>query len=488
MASFALFHGLGFAFKKADDTDSPSDVDAVALTGFAGADASLWRTLVGTSIQERAVAAGVFAKTTAIALLVMAAVVCGHAFFLHGAIEPGHMSGLAVGTVLLGVLVSTVLLLQRRLQERTALLGLTSDMVHGFSMLHRPDGEILHASPSCGRFTGYSVREFLVKPGRIHDLIHPEDRASWLACEERLAGGLRAAPIRIRLVSREGHEGWFRVERDMVVDGQGNPLALRSRFEDISVRVASELAMDEAHAQARVGEAAKTRFLANMNHEMRTPLNSIIGFSDILANEILGPTGRPEYREYARDINTSGRNLLDRVTQILELAKLESGAVDLRETSMNVPLVIASCQRLLSDVARAGGVTLGLESEPGLPSLFADDRRVRDMLLRLLGNAIKFTPAGGHVALTAHVDAKGGIVLSVVDTGIGIATKDLPRVMAAFEQADGSITRRYEGVGLGLPLCRRVAELHGGTLTVRSEPERGTAVTIRFPESRTLRT
>jgi len=261
--------------------------------------------------------------------------------------------------------------------------------------------------------------------------------------------------------------------------------AAQRRLEDQEVnllRLAGDLkiARDEAEAANR----AKTEFLATMSHELRTPLNAIIGFSEIIQTEALGPVGSVKYRDYASDIHESGHHLLDLINDILDLSKVESGLAELHEEDIAVPELTRSVWRLVQQRAEKQGVRLVLELPEEPPSLYADLRKLKQILVNLMSNAIKFTEAGGEVAMKVWYRCDSGYVFQVVDTGIGIALEDIPKALSQFGQVDSSLGRRHEGTGLGLPLTKALVELHGGSLDLQSRPGHGTTVTVRFPAER----
>jgi signal transduction histidine kinase len=194
--------------------------------------------------------------------------------------------------------------------------------------------------------------------------------------------------------------------------------------------------------------------------------------------------GRREYKEYARDIHNSSIHLLQIINDILDVSKIEAGMQTLHEANVEFASVVQSCCRLVAAKAAALEITLNVEVPNDLPSLWADERMLKQVTLNLLSNALKFTPKAGTITMRAHVDDLGGLVFIVSDTGIGIAAADFDKIFRPFGQVDSSLTRRFEGTGLGLPLTRGLVELHGGTVTLESEVGRGTAVTIRLPDRR----
>ncbi|MEE9153064.1 MAG: PAS domain S-box protein, partial [candidate division NC10 bacterium] len=242
----------------------------------------------------------------------------------------------------------------------------------------------------------------------------------------------------------------------------------------------------EARDQAESANRAKSEFLANMSHELRTPLNAIIGFSELTINEMFGPVGNSTYLEYARDINGAGQHLLDLINDILDLCKIESGAGELREEDVMVRYTVRSVLTLVKERAREGGVELVLEAPDGLPALWADERKLKQILVNLLSNGIKFTNAGGRVVLKIWCRMDSGYVFQVIDTGIGMALEDIPTALAAFQQVDSDLDRKYEGTGLGLPLTKALVEMHGASLDLQSEVGVGTTVTVRFPAERIM--
>jgi len=241
----------------------------------------------------------------------------------------------------------------------------------------------------------------------------------------------------------------------------------------------------EARLIAESANRSKSQFLANMSHELRTPLNAVIGFSEMMRDEVLGPLGNEKYKEYAEDIAGGGRHLLSLINDILDIAKIEAGKVELSESEVDFAEIARSCLTLLRE--RAGGKSIRLLNAlpPNLPKILGDERRLKQVLLNLLSNAVKFTEDGGEVRLLAEVD-QAGFRFVVEDTGIGIAEDDIARVLTPFAQADMDLARRHEGTGLGLPLAKSFLELHGGKLAIDSQEGVGTRILCTLPQDRLL--
>jgi signal transduction histidine kinase len=241
-------------------------------------------------------------------------------------------------------------------------------------------------------------------------------------------------------------------------------------------RLAAELTKSEAE------NLAKSEFIANLSHELRTPLNAVIGFSDIMMNESFGPMGSPKYKEYAGDIQKAGHCLLTLINDILDMSRAEVGQLTLNLEPVDVRETINDAVRMFHEKARKKGVALSTEFAPDFPRLRTDERRLRQVLLNLISNAVKFTAAGGTVAVKGGVDpVNGAFVLVVSDNGVGIDMADLEKIMDRYGDVRNTRTGLEPGTGLGLPLTQRIAEALGAKFELRSTRKIGTAVTLRFP-------
>jgi PAS domain S-box-containing protein len=252
---------------------------------------------------------------------------------------------------------------------------------------------------------------------------------------------------------------------------------------DISAQLAHATELKEATRAAQVANRTKSEFLANMSHELRTPLNAIIGFSEVIEGQLLGENVARD-RDYAREIRLAGRHLLEIINDILDLSKIEAGRLDLQEAPLDLALLIESCLRLMKERAERGRVTLIAEAANGLPLLLADELKIKQILINLISNSVKFTPIGGRVTVRAAMRPDGRLELSVSDTGIGMKQEDIPKALTVFGQVDSGTARLHEGTGLGLPLAHKLAELHQAEFQIESAPGVGTVVTILFPAQR----
>ncbi|MDR3535437.1 MAG: ATP-binding protein [Acetobacteraceae bacterium] len=260
----------------------------------------------------------------------------------------------------------------------------------------------------------------------------------------------------------------------------GNDVSLRV---DITAQKQLQQALEEARAAAETSDRMKSQFLASVSHELRTPLNAVINFARLIAEEIHGPLGATEYRGYAQDIRDSGTHLLGLIDELLDLARAQAGRLTIQEGLLDPSALVRTVCRVLGPEAVGAGVSLSWEAPAERWSVRGDPVRLRQVLLNLVGNAIKFTASGGTVRVSLAVTDDGALRITVRDNGVGIAAEDLGRVMRPFEQVHAG---RAPGIGLGLPLSRFLVELHGGQLALASTPGEGTTAEVALPADRVL--
>jgi PAS domain S-box-containing protein len=341
------------------------------------------------------------------------------------------------------------------------------------------DAPIVFVNAAFTRITGYSATEAMGRNCRFlqgrdtdHETVEKMRRA--------VIGG-RAATVTIRNYRKDGKTFWNDINISPLRDETGRLIHFVGILQDVTNRIRTEENLREAKNQAEVANRAKSDFVAKMSHELRTPLNAILGFSEVMQLEIFGPLGAPQYRDYATDVHVSGRLLLDHINDILDLSKIEAGRMEMFPEAVVLAPAAEECLHMVAARAQATGVALRSEIADGLPQLWIDARAIRQILNNLLTNAIKFTPKDGTVTLSARPAGADAVEIAIADTGIGIAPKDIPRVLEPFGQADNALSRRQQGTGLGLPIVKALAELSGGKFTLASEPGKGTTVTLRLP-------
>ncbi len=263
---------------------------------------------------------------------------------------------------------------------------------------------------------------------------------------------------------------------------------LSVEFDAMARRIELDQTMlQQALQEAESASRAKSEFLANMSHELRTPLNAILGFAEIIRNQIYGPIENSRYTDYASDIYQSGAHLLNLINDILDLSKLESGALTMDESLVNLNSVFDMTLLLVRERVDEKGLSLEFDVAGDVPSMIGSESKLKQILVNLVSNAVKFTPSGGRITISAHVGADGNLVLAVADTGIGMSEEEIDVALEPFGQVDAGLSREHGGTGLGLPLVKKLLDMHEAQLEIESEPGKGTTVRAIFPAVRIAR-
>jgi PAS domain S-box-containing protein len=341
--------------------------------------------------------------------------------------------------------------------------------------------DLIYISGNAVKVLGYTAEELL--GGQLWlNRIHPEDAARVEQAYQKLFSEGEQFDVEYRICRQDGAWVWLH-NRALVTRPRSGIMCADGIFLDVTRRRQAEAAIQQTKDAAEAANLAKSQFLANMSHELRTPLNAIIGFSEILADKTFGELNDRQLK-YSNNILNSGRHLLQLINDILDLAKVEAGRVELMCNTFSVLKALAEVQTIVKTLANKKHIALDFYSPPNLPALFADEAKFKQVMFNLLSNAIKFTPDGGRVLVTSALqlanDGAAALLIAVTDTGIGIKVTDQERVFKEFEQVDSSYGRQQQGTGLGLALTKRLVEMHGGKIWVQSEGIEGKGSTFTF--------
>jgi len=344
------------------------------------------------------------------------------------------------------------------------------------------DGRYLFVNQAFAQFVGLRARQLV---GRTPVEAHDNAFSRRLAEDDAklIAGGILPGETEKEIEVDLDARRVLLTTKSLFFGADGDDAMVVTVSLDVTERKRAEREMVCAKEQAELASRSKTEFLANMSHELRTPLNAVIGFAQVISGEMLGPISTQKYVGYARDIMASAEHLLGIINDILDVSKLEAGQLDLVEEAIDLSAVVTDVIRLVEAKARAGEIRIVLRSEGTLLRLIADPRKVKQIVLSLLTNAIKFSHPGGEIEIVMR-NSVGGMAIIVSDRGIGMEPHEIELAMSRFGQVASAWSRRHPGTGLGLPLAMGLAELHGGTLTIRSAKGAGTTVMVAFPPER----
>jgi PAS domain S-box-containing protein len=314
--------------------------------------------------------------------------------------------------------------------------------------------------------------------------LYPEERAKVYADgDQRMLDHWQVISDNVVIPSPTGEDKHYLLTKFPIFNA-GEPVGFGGVMNDVTERTMAELALRKSENRAEMASRAKSEFLANMSHELRTPLNAVIGFAEIIRSVSFGPDNTEKTREYAKDIYDSGQHLLELINDILDISKIELGSKQPIDAKVSVPKTIDSVLALIRERARDASLSIVADYNDNLPQLRVETRKLKQILLNLLSNSIKFTHPGGEVTLTVSCHQDEGYIFQVADTGIGIAPENIATALQPFGQINSDLNRIHTGTGLGLPLAREFVEAHDGTLELRSELGAGTTVTVRFPADR----
>jgi two-component system, cell cycle sensor histidine kinase DivJ len=455
-------------------------------TGGIGSFAAVWLVVVpveaALSASRRIVALATGLALTAAGLLLLLG---AGGYLPHAVTSPDQQSALAALGIVSATLYAAGLALGAELLVRTgaSLLRAEEDrhrlLAHSMTdvvIRHGRNGSVLSAPRAAESIVGVKASELL--GNGLFDRVHVADRPAYLAALADAASLNEERSLELRIRCGAGQFRWVDM-RCLPRESGAAEREVIAVLRDISERKSQDRAIETARAESERADAAKIRFIATMSHELRTPLNAIIGFSDMLTNESLELDPRRRL-EYAKLINDSGHHLLSVVNGILDVSKMENGNFEITPEPFTPAPAIESCADLLALKAQDAGVELTMRIAPDLPDVAADRRAFNQILINLISNAVKFTPRGGRVTVSARCDGPK-LAVTVEDTGVGIGESDLPRLGEAFFQGRASYDRRHDGTGLGLSIVKGLVHLHGGEVDIKSRLGEGTRVTVRLP-------
>ena len=373
--------------------------------------------------------------------------------------------------------------LEQKLLDEASYHAFVDSAIEGFFRTTR-DGRYVIVNRALANIYGYdSPKQLIAEMTDIGGSLYvdPGRRAEF---EATMAADGMVQDFVSRIRRRDGRFIWIAENARTVRDEDGQFLFYEGTVEDVTARREAVEVIERALKETQEAARAKAAFLAAMSHELKTPLNAVIGFSDLMRHELYGPVNDARYRAYIADIHDNGQRLLALINDILDLSRAEGGLIELEEELVCVAEMIAEGRRHAKDAAARTAIAIAADGH--LPLLRADRRRLEHMIAHLVSNAAKFTPENGVIRIAGERANDGGVVLRIEDSGIGMAPEQIRHALEPFKQLDGRIERRFEGAGVGLPLVRAFAELHGARLAIASAPGVGTTVTLHFPPERSV--
>ncbi len=362
----------------------------------------------------------------------------------------------------------------RRLAESTNVVPWAADL---------SDQRFTYIGPQIAKMTGYPVSSWCAS-GFWVGHVHPEDRHKAFVDGFKNLGDGEYAVLEYRIRSADGQIIFIRNMLTIAPKKDGTRIA-QGYMLDITEMKTAQAKLNDARRQAEEANKTKSEFLANMSHELRTPLNAVIGFAEVMKDELFGPMGE-RYKDYAESVHSSGKHLLELINDVLDLSKIEAGKIELIEEETDVSTLLSKCRTVLHERASSAGLHIRLEIPALLPNVIVDSRRIKQVILNLMSNSIKFTMPGGRITLRGELIAPNGLRITVSDTGIGMTKDELEIAFEQFGQIDNELSRNHSGTGLGLPITRSLVELHGGELEVESRKGVGTSAHVWIPLTRVV--
>lgn len=377
-------------------------------------------------------------------------------------------------------------ILQRERDDAISLLASIFEVSEVGIIVTDHTGVIVRVNDSFVRTYGWT-RDELVNVDFTELVTHDERERARINHKKYISVGVRSSG-EIKMIRKDGSIANV-LFTSATLELSQNRKFLVTTFMDITLRKQMEQSLRYAKEQADSANRAKSAFLANMSHELRTPLNAIIGFSEMMMKETYGPLGSPKYREYLGDVHLSAEHLLEIINEVLDMSKIEAGRLELIEERVDLRDLIGAVVRMMASRIFSGKMEIKMEMDPELPKMWADHRLMRQVLINILTNAIKFSPDGGDILVSASVSGDGFLKIVIADHGIGIEKENIKRALEPFGQVSDRPEKRElrsQGTGLGLPLAKAMVELHDGVLSIESEPGVGTSVTLAFPGYRII--